>query len=298
MKLGLQLPWYDGPMMDDPSRLRDGLADVAQLAEEAGFATLWVMDHLFQIEFESPPFRRPGRPDQPMLEAYTTLGYLARCTSRIELGAMVTAATYRAPGLLVKEVSTLDVLSGGRAWLGLGAGWYEQEARGLGLPFPELTERYRVVAETVQLARQMWAGDATPFVGRSVRADQPINSPVPLRRPPVLIGGSGERVTLRLVAEYADACNLELEPDEVAGKLAVLRRHCEQVGRNFDEIERTALGTIHLADDGHSPKQVIDMLHRAADAGIQHAILNMENAYELAPLRTIADTVLPAVAAS
>ncbi|MBO0682179.1 MAG: LLM class F420-dependent oxidoreductase, partial [Candidatus Dormibacteraeota bacterium] len=219
MRIGLQIPsftWAGGPQ-----RLGADLASIAQTGEGAGFESIWVMDHLFQI-------RSMGKPEQEMLEAYTTLGFLAGHTSRARLGTMVTAAVYRHPGMLCKQVTSLDVLSGGRAWLGIGAAWNEKEAQGLGIPFPPLGERFERLEETLRICLQMWAGERTPFEGRHYSLADPLNSPQALSRPhpPILIGGGGERKTLRLVARYADACNLFAGP-QVAHKLDVLRRHCE-----------------------------------------------------------------------
>ncbi|HET6317714.1 MAG TPA: TIGR03560 family F420-dependent LLM class oxidoreductase, partial [Chloroflexota bacterium] len=199
MKLGLQVPrfqWAGGPAEIAPK-----LAQIARAAEEAGFSSLWVMDHLFQIG-------SVGNADEPMLESYTTLGFLAAQTQRIELGTLVTAVSYRSPGLLVKQVSTLDVLSGGRAWLGLGAGWYEREARGLGLSFPRRKDRFAQLEETLKIARRMFDGNTDPIYGKQFNLAEPLNAPLPLRRPRILVGGGGELRTLRLVARYADACNL------------------------------------------------------------------------------------------
>src|SRR5262252_4096602 len=215
MELGLHLADFTWP--DGPLGLRENLARVARAAEDAGFAKLSVMDHVWQIGVVGPP-------EHEMLEAYTALGYLAACTSRVELLAWVTAVVYREPGMLAKCVTTVDVLSGGRAWLGIGAAWNEAEARGLGLPFPPTAERFERLEEALQICLQMWSQDDGPYDGTHYHLARTLNSPQPLSRPhpPILIGGGGERKTLRLVARYARACNLAAEP-ELEHKLDVLR---------------------------------------------------------------------------
>ena len=213
------------------------LAEVARTADEGGISTLTLMDHYFQME-------ALGGPAEPMLEGYTSLGFLAAHTARVELGLLVTGVTYRHPGLLAKIVSTLDVLSGGRALLGLGAAWYEREHLGLGVPFPATRERMERLEETLQICRQMWSSDDGPFAGNHYRLAETVCVPAPLRPggPRVLVGGGGERRTLRLVASYADACNLfDLGPEQVAHKLRVLDDHCEAVGRDPGEVRRTVI---------------------------------------------------------
>ena len=233
MKIGVHIADFTFP--DGPAGLRDDLSRIVTTAEEAGFGRVSVMDHLWQIGLLGPP-------EHEMLEAYTTLGYLAALTSEVELVAWVTAVVYREPGMLAKLVSTLDVLSGGRAWLGIGAAWNEEEARGLGLPFPPTAERFERLEETLQICLQMWSENDGPYEGRHYQLARTLNSPQPVTRPhpPILIGGSGEKKTLRLVAKYAQACNLFGTPD-VEHKLEVLRGHCEAVGRDPSEIEVTAM---------------------------------------------------------
>jgi F420-dependent oxidoreductase-like protein len=235
-----------------------------------------------------------------MLEGYSTLSFLAAVTRHARLGTLVTGAVYRHPGILIKTVTTLDVLSGGRAYLGLGAAWNEREARGLGVPFPPLKERFERLEETLQIARQMWAGNRQPYQGKHYQLAEPINSPQPLSQPhpPILIGGGGEQKTLRLVAQYADACNLlaRLGMDALREKLDVLKRHCEAVGRPYDDIERTSLGTAHLAPGAMTATDLINTCRALADVGIQHAIFNMPNVYEIEPLAVIGRDVIPAVA--
>lgn len=291
MKIGLQIPNYTWP--GGPANLGAKLAEIARTADEAGFDSIWVMDHFFQIQMIGPP-------EEPMLEGYSTLSYLAGATKRARLGTMVTSVVYRHPGFLVKTVSTLDVLSGGRAYLGLGAGWFEREAVGLGLPFPPLKERFERLEETLQIAKQMWLGEVNAYHGKHYQLAEPINSPQPLTKPhpPILIGGSGEQKTLRLVARYADACNLFafMGHEELARKLNVLKRHCDDVGRPYEEIERTALGTIKIGANGKTAAEVIDICHGLAEAGIQHVIFNMPNDHEIRPLELFGHEIIPAVA--
>jgi F420-dependent oxidoreductase-like protein len=221
-----------------PAALAGTLSETARVAEEGGASLFTLMDHWFQMEVL-------GGPAEPMLEGYTGLGYLAGRTERMTLGLLVTGVTYRHPGLLAKTVTTLDVLSGGRALLGLGAAWYEREHAGLGVPFPPVAERFERLEETLQICRQMWSDDDGPYEGRHYRLAETVCVPPPLSRPRprVMVGGSGERKTLRLVAQYADACNLfGAEVDVVRHKLEVLDRHCADVGRDPAEVERTVLG--------------------------------------------------------
>jgi F420-dependent oxidoreductase-like protein len=239
MELGLHLAnltWTGGAQA-----LRGHLARTAKEAEAAGLTRLTVMDHLWQIP-------GVGNAEDEMLEAYTTLGFLAGHTERVLLHTLVTGVVYRAPGMLAKQVSTLDALSGGRAGLGIGAAWFEAEALGLGLPFPPLGERFERLEETLQICLQMWGTDESAFTGRHYQLERTLHSPPPLRspRPYVMVGGGGERKTLRLVAQYADACNL-FGGEQVQHKLDVLRAHCDAVGRDFDEIEKTT--TMIVAPD-------------------------------------------------
>jgi F420-dependent oxidoreductase-like protein len=286
MRLGLQVPDFTWP--GSPQSIAPTFARIARTAEASGMASLWVMDHFFQIEMVGPP-------EHEMLEGYTTLGFAAAVTERLQLGTMVTGVTYRHPGILVKTVTTLDVLSGGRAYLGIGAAWFEDEHRGLGVPYPPLAERFERLEETLQIARQMWSGDESPYRGTYYQLERLLNSPPPIRQPhpPILIGGSGEKKTLRLVARYADACNIfDVGPDGVRHKLDVLRAHCEAEGRPYDEIERTTLGQLALSRDGRDGTVTVDQAveHFAALAaiGVQHAIVGMpnvadESAFELVP---------------
>lgn len=291
MRIGLQVPSFT--WAGQPATIGPKLAEIARAAEEAGFYSLWVMDHFFQIGFV-------GKPDEPMLEGYTALGYLAGVTQRIKLGTLVTGVIYRHPGLLVKTVTTLDVLSGGRAYLGIGAAWNEEESRGLGVPFPALKTRFEMLEEALQITHQMWRDDSAPIVGTHYQLANPLNRPQPLSapHPPIMIGGGGEQKTLKLVAQYADACNLfgQIGGGEIQRKLDVLRGHCEAVGRDYETIERTAISSVTLAPDAMSANDVIAHCRELASAGIQQVIFSFPNVETLAPLETIGREVIPAVA--
>lgn len=269
------------------------LAEIGGTADEAGFASLWVMDHFFQI-------RGVGEPDEPMLEGYSTLSYLAGVTRRAKLGTLVTGVHYRYPGILVKTVTTLDVLSGGRAYLGIGAGWYERESLGLGVPFPPTGERFERLEETLQIAKKMWSGEVEPYHGTHYKLEETLNSPQAISRPhpPIMIGGMGEKKTLRLVARYADACNLFAHggAELIRHKLDVLKGHCEDVGRDYEEIERTTLATVNLAADKTSARDVIETCRDLSAAGVEHLIFNMPNVHEIRPLETFGEEIIPAVA--
>ena len=288
MKIGLQIPDFTWP--GGPPRLGADLAAVARTADDAGFEFLAVMDHFFQIGVIGPPERE-------MLEAYTTLGYFAGCTSRIKLLTLVTGTVYRHPGILAKIVTTLDVLSAGRAWLGIGAAWNEEESRGLGIPFPPVVERFERLEETLQICLQMWRGDQSPYHGRHYQLERPINSPQALSRPhpPILIGGSGERKTLRFVARYAQACNLFPSP-ELPRKLDVLRAHCEAEGRDYDDILKTCYFIFDVGEKGEKAGEIVDQLGGLAEMGFQAAIGAVANVWDVTPLEIIGSEVIPAVA--
>ena len=274
----------------NPCSSATDLGRVATAAEEQGFAKLSVMDHVWQIGNIGPP-------EHDMLEAYTTLGFLAGRTQRIELLAWVTAVVYREPGLLAKAVTTLDVLSGGRAWLGIGAAWFEAEARGLGLTFPPTAERFERLEEALQICLQMWGDEDKPYAGRHYRLERTLNSPQSLRRPhpPILIGGSGEGKTLRLVAQYAQACNLFPGP-ELEHKLDVLRRHCDDVGRDYDEIEKTVMGPLDPGPDGERAGDLIREMRRLGSLGVQHYHGSVPDAASLRRIEILGQQVIPEVA--
>jgi F420-dependent oxidoreductase-like protein len=288
VQIGLQIPDFTWP--GGPRRLGADLAAVARTADDAGFGFISVMDHVFQIPVVGPA-------GHEMLEAYTTLGYLAACTRRARLVTLVTGAVYRHPGLLAKIVTTLDVLSGGRAWLGIGAAWNEEEARGLGLPFPPLAERFERLEETLQICLQMWSGDESRYEGTHYQLDRPLNSPQALAQPhpPILIGGGGERKTLRFVARYAQACNLFPGP-ELAHKLDVLREHCDAERRVYDEIAKTCYFRFDVGERGEKAGEMVDQLGRLAGMGFDTAIGQVVDVHRLTPLEIIGAEVIPAVA--
>jgi F420-dependent oxidoreductase-like protein len=291
MRIGLQIPRFTWP--GGAPAIRTTLADIGHAADEAGFYSLWVMDHYFQIH-------SVGEVDEPMLEGYTTLSFLAGITERVKLGTLVSGVIYRRPGLIVKEATTLDVLSGGRAYLGIGAAWNEREAAGLGFEFPPLKVRYEWLEETLQIAHLMWSGRVTTFEGRHFQLRETLSSPQPITKPhpPIMVGGGGERKTLRLAAEYGDACNVFWGQgmETLRHKLDALKRHCDDIGRPYAEIEKTALGTIHLAPDKMGRQDVINLCRSLAAQGIQHAIFNMPNVHAIEPLRAFGREIIPEVA--
>ena len=288
MEIGLHIADFTWP--NGPAGLARDLARVAVAAEEAGFARVSVMDHLWQIGILGPP-------EHEMLEAYTALGFLAAHTSRVKLMTVVTAAVYREPGMLAKLVTTLDVLSGGRAWLGVGAAWNEAEARGLGLSFPPTAERFERLEETLQICLQMWSGQDGPYSGRHYQLERTLNSPAALSKPhpPILIGGGGERKTLRLVARYAQACNLFASP-ELPHKLDVLREHCEREGRDYDEIEKTVMFPVDLGQNGEKIDATIEELRGLAALGIQEAHCVVPDVWKITPLELIGREIVPVAA--
>lgn len=287
MELGLQIPNFTWP--NGPAGLGGDLAAVARTADQAGFGYLAVMDHFFQI-------RTVGPSEAEMLEAYSTLGFLAAHTERATLLTLITGVHHRPAGLLAKTLTTLDVLSGGRLMVGIGAGWNEEESRGLGFPFPPLAQRYELLEETLRYLLQMWSDDDGPFTGRHIRADRLLNSPQPLTRPhpPIMIGGGGEKKTLRLVARYAQACNLFNTP-ELGHKLDVLRRHCEAEGRDYDEITKTVYQLMDIGENGEKVGELVEELHRLHDLGFEMAIGAVPQLPRLDVLERIGTEVIPVV---
>jgi F420-dependent oxidoreductase-like protein len=286
MKVGLHIAdftWEGGP-----PALRSRLGEVARRAEDAGVDRVSVMDHVWQIGNLGPP-------EHEMLEACTALGFLAGLTDRVKLLTVVTAVVYREPGLLAKAVTTLDVLSGGRAILGIGAAWNEEEARGLGLFFPPRAERFERLEEALRICQQMWSGYEGPFEGKHYHLDRTLNSPQSLSRPhpPILIGGGGERKTLRLVARYGDACNLFDTPG-LAHKLDVLRQHCAAEGRDYDTIEKTVQVRYDLGENGERVEQTIEHLHELSQLGFTVAHGTLARVGTLRPLDLMAERVIPA----
>ncbi len=291
MKLGLHI--YDFTWPGGASQLGPTLVKIAQTADAWGFDRISVGDHVWQSHYL-------GGPEREVLSCYPTLAYLAAHTSRIKPIAMATAAPYWQPVLLAKTVTTLDVLSGGRTWLGIGAGDYEEEARGSGLPFPPLKERYEMLEEMLQICLRMWhgqQGDERPFEGKHYRIERPLNIPQSLSRPhpPILIAGSGEQRTLRLVARYADACNLQPGP-QIPKKLEVLRQHCEAEGRDYDAIEKTCMFAFDVGEDGSKVGELIGQLRWLASMGIQTVLGVIPQVYQITPLEVIGREVIPAVA--
>lgn len=290
MKLGLGIndyAWKDGA-----ASFASTLGKIAHAADEAGFDRIGVADHFWRSHYM-------GSVDGPELECYTTLGYLAASTQRVKLTAMVTAATYREPGLLAKIVTTLDVLSGGRAWLGIGAGDYEEEARGLGLAFPSLKERFEALEETLQICLRMWAGehgDDRPFQGAKYQLERTLNVPQSLTRPhpPILLGGNGDK-TLRLIARYADACNIRPGPD-IPQKLETLRRFCDEEGRDYDTIEKTCPFAFNVGESGEKAQELLGQLRWLAGMGIQTVIGFAPDVDRITPLEILGREVIPAVA--
>jgi len=269
MRLGVQVSNFTWP--EGPTQLGATFGRIAEEADGAGFASFWVMDHFFQISMIGPA-------ENDMLEGYSALALAAARTKNIKLGTLVTGVTYRHPGILIKTATTLDVLSGGRAYLGIGAAWNEEEHRGLGIPYPPVAERFERLEETLQLAHQMWAGDERPFAGKHYQLDRPLNSPQALQRPhpPILIGGSGEKKTLRLVAQYADESNLICGADEIPRKLEALAGHCERLGRDRSEITVSYQGVACIAPSHDQAVAELDAM--LAERGLDTTSLSEEEA--------------------
>jgi F420-dependent oxidoreductase-like protein len=294
MKVGLQISSFTWP--GGAGGLGETLAAIVRTADDVGFDSIWVMDHFFQIG-------SVGRPEEPMLEGMTTLGFMAAHSRRARLGLMVGGIHYRQAGLWLKAATTLDVLSGGRAWFGIGAAWNEQESHALGFPMPPLGERFEMLEETLRVVRLGWQdelGSQSSFVGRHVQAGRLLNSPQSLTRPhpPILIGGGGERRTLKLVAQYGDATNVfGTDPDQLRHKYGVLRRHCETVGRDYESIEKTLLTQVAITPDGASrtltPSQLVERLGRTTEVGAQHAIFSVRDVFDRSKLELIGRDVIP-----
>ena len=287
MKLGLQInafTWPGGAAAIGPT-----LGRIVETADEVGFDSIWVMDHFFQI-------RGGGPPEAPMLEGMTALGFMAAHSKRARLGLMVGGIHYRNPGLWIKATTTLDVLSEGRAWFGIGAAWNEEESRGLGFPFPPLGERFEMLEETLQMANEMWSngrGSEGRHEGKHYTATRLLNSPQAISRPrvPIMIGGGGEQKTLRLVAQYADATNVFGGPERIRHKYSVLREHCERLGRPYNEIERSTLQGIDL--ERNSPAEVVDWFGELGEGGAQHIIASVRGVAQIKPLERIGSEIIP-----
>lgn len=292
MHIGLQIPSFKYP--GGPAAIRPKLKEIVTTAEAAGFYSLWVMDHYYQIK----GLFGEAYTD-PMLESYTTLGYFAGLTAKAYLGVLVTGVIYRHPSVLLKMVNTLDILSGGRAYLGIGAAWYEDEAKGYGIPYPPTAERFEQLEDNLQLAHALWASDETAFAGRHFAAPAITNNPRPLAtpHPRLMIGGTGPKKTLRMVAQYGDACNIGdwVGAENMQKALDDLKGHCAALGRDYATVEKTSLGTVHLSGDD-TVAGVIDRIKGLAAMGFTHAIFNMPDVYTIAPLETFGKEIIPAVA--
>jgi F420-dependent oxidoreductase-like protein len=293
VKFGLQVSSFTFP--GGTRELAPTLERIVRTADEVGFDSIWVMDHLFQI-------RSVGAVDEPMLEGWTALGFIAAHTKRARIGLMVGGIHYRHPGIWIKAATTLDVLSGGRAWLGLGAAWNQEESAGLGFDFPPLRVRFEMLEETLQIAQEMFEGELGSqrgFQGRHYRPTRLLNSPQSISRPrvPIMIGGGGEQKTLRLVAQYADATNVFGGPEKIHHKWEVLRRHCEAVGRPYDEIERSTLqGNLRVSRDGsggtETPAQLVDRFAELGDAGAQHILFSVKDPWQTDTLELLGSSVM------
>jgi F420-dependent oxidoreductase-like protein len=287
VKFGLQISSFTWP--GGAAAIGPTLAGVTRTADEVGFDSIWVMDHFFQI-------RGLGPPEAPMLEGMTALGFMAAHSERARLGLMVGGIHYRPPGLWIKATTTLDVLAGGRAWFGIGAAWNDEESAGLGFPMPPLRERFEWLEDTLAMAHAMWSGGSGSgerFEGKQVTATRLLNSPQAISRPrvPIMIGGGGERKTLRLVAQYGDACNVFGGPERIAHKFAVLREHCERLGRPYDEIERSTLQSVDLGRE--SPDQVVERFGALGEAGAQHVLFSVRGVNDVTQLERLGSEVLP-----
>ena len=287
MKLGIQLNSFD--WTGGPERFARNLADMGRVAEEAGFDRIGVADHVWQHPIM-------GGPEANEPECYTTLAFLAANTQRVGLTAMVSGVHFRHPAVLVKAVTTLDVLSGGRACFGVGSGHYEEEARGLGIPFPPQKDRFEMLEETLQIALRMWSGEERPFEGDYYALERPLNLPQSISRPhpPIMIAGDGEKKTLRLVARYADACSLRPGP-HVPDKLEVLRRHCEEEDRDYNSIEKTCAFAFDVGEGGERVDELIGQLRWLSSMGIETVIGFVPDVDRITPLEIIGEKVIPVV---
>ena len=291
MKIGLQISSFTWP--DGDAAIGPTLAQITETADAIGFDSLWVMDHFYQI-------RGVGQPEEPMLEGWSALAFMAAHSKKATLGLMVGGVHYREAGLWAKAATTLDVLSGGRAIFGIGAAWNEEESHGLGFPMPPLGVRFEMLEETLQICLEMWRGERgseAAFDGAHYQATRLLNSPQAISKPHprILIGGGGEQKTLRLVAKYADGCNIFGGPAQLTHKFGVLRERCAEVGRPFEEIERTNLQSVDLSKD--SVAQVVERFGTLAEVGVQHVIFNLRDISDPRNLETIGRDLLPQIRA-
>jgi F420-dependent oxidoreductase-like protein len=292
MHIGLQIPSFKYP--GGTAAIRPKLKEIVTSAEEAGFYSLWVMDHYYQIK----GLFGEAYTD-PMLEAYTTLGYIAGLTEKARLGVLVTGVIYRNPAVLMKMVNTLDILSAGRAYFGIGAAWYEDEAKGNGIPYPSTSERFEQLEDSLKLAKALWSSDETSFTGKHFSAPAITNNPRPLSspHPRIMIGGTGPNKTLRMVAQYADACNIGewVGAENMQKSLDTLKAHCDTLGRDYNTVEKTSLSTAHLSGTD-SVGSLIERIKKLSAMGFTHAIFNMPDVYKITPLETFAKEIIPSVA--
>ena len=292
MQIGLQIPSFKYP--GGTAAIRPTLKEIVTTAEAGGFYSLWVMDHYYQIK----GLFGEAYTD-PMMEAYTTLGYMAGLTEKAYLGVLVAGVIYRHPSVLMKTINTLDILAGGRTYFGIGAAWYENEAKGFGIPYPSTSERFEQLEDNLKLAKALWASDETSFEGQHLSAPAITNNPRPLSspHPRIMIGGTGPKKTLRMVAQYADACNIGAwaGDDKMRQALDTLKAHCENFGRDYDTVEKTTLGTAHLSGKD-TVESLIKRIKQLSQMGFTHAIFNMPDAYKITPLETFAKEIIPEVA--
>jgi F420-dependent oxidoreductase-like protein len=292
MHIGLQIPSFKVP--GGTVAIRPKLKEIVTTAEDSGFYSFWVMDHYYQIK---GLFGETYT--DPMLESYTTLGYFAGLTEKAYLGVLVTGVIYRHPVVMMKMVNTLDILSGGRAYFGIGAAWYEDEAKGNGIPYPPTSERFEQLEDSLKLAKALWASEEISFVGKHFSAPAITNNPRPLSspHPRIMIGGTGPNKTLRMVAQYADACNIGdwVGTENMQKALDILKEHCEALGRDFGSIEKTSLCTVNLSGDD-TVASIVNRIKKLSEMGFTHAIFNMPDLYEITPLETFAKEIIPAIA--
>lgn len=292
MKIGLQIPSFKYP--GGTAAIRPKLKEIVTTAEATGFYSLWVMDHYYQIK---GMFGESYT--DPMMESYTTLGYFAGLTEKVYLGVLVTGVIYRHPAVLMKMVNTLDILSGGRAYFGIGAAWYEEEAKGFGIPYPATSKRFEMLEDNLKLAKSLWNADEVAFEGKNFSAPAITNNPRPLSKPHprILIGGTGPNKTLRMVAQYADACNIGewVGTEKMGAALDKIKEHCETLGRDYDTIEKTALSSVHLSGSD-TVDNVINRIKVLAEMGFTHVIFNMPDVSKITPLEIFAKEIISEVA--
>jgi F420-dependent oxidoreductase-like protein len=292
MHIGLQIPSFKVP--GGTAAIRPILKQIVTTAEQGGFYSLWVMDHFYQIK---GMFGEAY--NDPMLESYTTLGYIAGLTEKAYLGVLVTGVIYRYPSVLMKMINTLDILAGGRTYFGIGAAWYEEEAKGFGISYPSTSDRFELLEDNLKLAKALWSQDEITFEGKHFSAPLITNNPRPLSNPHprIMVGGTGPKKTLRLVAHYADACNIGdwVGKEAMQKALNDLKEHCDVLGRDYATIEKTSLCTVNLSGDD-TVDSIIRQIEGLAKMGFTHAIFNMSDLYKISPVETFAQKIIPATA--